>query len=181
METHEPTRRAAVPARLGPTDPTDISSMLGLIVLSAVQILRGSAGAIALRDRPSGPLAIRASYGLEDEVVAALHPRLDEVILGKLGKVGEQVSLVWQAAAAEWAQRERIAQILALPLAEPSAPLTGVIYVFRHPSAARFERSDLDVLSIFARQATATIHQARLAASTVFSVTPSALISGWRS
>jgi signal transduction histidine kinase len=132
-----------------------------------VQILRGSAGAIALRDERSGRLLIRASYGLEDDVVAALHPRLDDVIMDKIGKVGEQVALVWQAAAATWARRERIAQILALPLAEPSGALIGVIYVFRHPSAARFERSDLEVLSIFARQATATIQQARLAASTV--------------
>lgn len=42
-----------------------------------------------------------------------------------------------------------------------------MIYVFRHPSAARFETADLEVLSIFARQATATIQQARLAASTL--------------
>jgi len=154
-------------ARPEPPDPTDISSMLGLIVLSAVQILRGSAGAIALRDRPGGPLLIRASYGLDDEVVAALHPRLDDVILRNLGQIGQQVSLVWQPAAASWAQRERIAQILALPLPEPHGALIGVIYVFRHPSAARFESADRDVLSIFARQATATIQQARLAASTV--------------
>jgi len=141
--------------------------MLDLIVLSAVQILRGSAGAIALRDQPTGPLVMKASYGLDAEVVSALHPRLDDVILGKLGKVGEQVALVWQSAAASWAQRERIAQILALPLAESSGTLVGAIYVFRHPSAARFETTDLDVLGIFARQATATIQQARLAASTL--------------
>src|SRR5581483_7557415 len=120
-----------------------------------------------LRDRPGGPLLIRASYGLDDEVVAALHPRLDDVILRNLGQIGQQVSLVWQPAAASWAQRERIAQILALPLPEPHGALIGVIYVFRHPSAARFESADRDVLSIFARQATATIQQARLAASTV--------------
>jgi signal transduction histidine kinase len=167
VETDEQAQPSRVPARLGPADPTDISSMLGLIVLSAVQILRGSAGAIALRDTPADKLVIRASYGLEEEVVAALHPRLDDVILGKLGKVGEQVALVWQEAAASWAERERIAQILALPLADPSGPLVGVIYVFRHPSAARFETADRDVLSIFARQATATIQQARLAASAV--------------
>jgi signal transduction histidine kinase len=163
----QPPPRQTALARPRPPDPTDISSMLGLIALSAVQILRGSAGAIALRDRAGGPLVIRASYGLDDEVVEALHPRLDNVILDKLGKVGEQVALVWQPAAAAWAQRERIAQILALPLAEPAGPLIGVIYVFRHPSAARFEATDRDTLNIFARQTVATIQQARLAASTV--------------
>ncbi|MGE3913548.1 MAG: sensor histidine kinase [Chloroflexota bacterium] len=150
-----------------PADPTDMTSMLGLIVLSAVQILRGNAGAIALRDEPGPGLTIRASYGLDPDVVAGLHPRLDETILGSMGQVGEQVTLAWQAVAASWAQRERIAQILALPLTEPSRKLIGVIYVFRHPTAARFQSADLDVLNIFARQATATIQQARLTAATL--------------
>jgi signal transduction histidine kinase len=153
------------PALPAPPDPTDMSSMLGLIVLSAVQILRGSAGAIALRDEPGPGFTIKASYGLSNDVVAALHPRLDEAILGKLGQVGEQVALIWQPPAATWAQRERIAQILALPLSERSGKLIGVIYVFRLPSAARFEPADRDVLDIFARQASATIQQARLAAA----------------
>ena len=34
-------RRDQPPPALPPPDPTDMSSMLGLIVLSAVQILRG--------------------------------------------------------------------------------------------------------------------------------------------
>jgi K+-sensing histidine kinase KdpD len=136
-------------------------------VLSAVEILRGTAGAIALRDDPGPGLAIKASYGLSDDVVLALHPRLDEAILGHLGEVGEQVTLAWREAAASWAQRERIAQILALPLSERSGKVVGVIYVFRDLSAARFSPGDLDVLNIFARQATTTIQQARLAAATL--------------
>jgi signal transduction histidine kinase len=148
-----------------PPDPADMSSMLSLIVLSAVQILRGTAGAIALRDGPGRPLSIRASYGLKPEVVAALHPRLDEVILGTLGQVGEQVALVWQGEAASWAQRERIAQILALPLSDHAAKAIGVIYIFRDAAAARFSPADRDVLDVFARQAGTTIQQARLAAA----------------
>jgi signal transduction histidine kinase len=148
-----------------PPDPADMSSMLSLIVLSAVQILRGTAGAIALRDDPGSSLLIRASYGLKPEVVAALHPRLDEVILGTLGRVGEQVALVWQGEAASWAQRERIAQILALPLADHTSKAIGVIYIFRDAAAARFSPADRDVLDVFARQAATTIQQARLAAA----------------
>jgi signal transduction histidine kinase len=144
-----------------------MSSMLSLIVLSAVEILRGSAGAIALRDEPGPGLSIKASYGLAEDVVAALHPRLDEAILGNLGQIGEQVALAWRRAAASWAQRERIAQILGLPLSEPTGKLIGVIYVFRDLSAARFSPADLDVLNIFARQATTTIQQARLASATL--------------
>jgi signal transduction histidine kinase len=150
-----------------PPDLADMSSMLSLIVLSAVQILRGSAGAIALREEAGPALSIKASYGLADDVVAAMHPRLDETILGNLGQVGEQVALAWRRAATNWAQRERIAQILGLPLSEPNGKLIGVIYVFRDLSAARFSPADLDVLNIFARQATTTIQQARLAAATL--------------
>jgi signal transduction histidine kinase len=150
-------------AALPPPDPTDMSSMLGLIVLSAVEILRGTAGAIALRDEHGSNLSIRASYGLDRDVVAALHPRLDAVILGGLGQADDQVQLVWQPPAASWAQRERIAQILALPLLERSGKLVGVIYVFRDRSAARFSPADRDVLNIFASQATTTIQQTRLA------------------
>jgi signal transduction histidine kinase len=159
-----PTPELRIDAQPAP-DPTDMSSMLSLIVLSAVQILRGSAGAIALRDEPGSKLSIQASYGLDPEVVGALHPRLDEVILGKLGQVGDQVALVWQPPAASWAQRERIAQILALPLSERSGKLIGAIYVFRDLSAARFGPADRDVLDIFARQATTTIQQARIASA----------------
>jgi signal transduction histidine kinase len=144
-----------------------MSSMLSLIVLSAVQILRGSAGAIALRDEQGPGLSIKASFGLTDEVVAALHPRLDEMILGALGQVGEQVALTWHPPAASWAQRERIAQILGLPLSDRGSKLIGVIYVFRDLSAARFGAADLDVLNIFARQAATTIQQTRLAAATL--------------
>lgn len=146
-------------------DPTDMSSMLSLIVLSAVQILRGTAGAIALRDEPGSQLTIQASFGLSPEVVGALHPRLDEMILGHLGQVGDQVALVWQPPAASWAMQERIAQILALPLSERAGKLIGVIYVFRDLSTARFGPADRDVLDIFARQATTTIQQARLASA----------------
>src|SRR5688572_3050014 len=144
-----------------------MSSMLSLIVLSAVEILRGSAGAIALRDETGPNLSIEASYGLDRDVVAALHPRLDAVILGKLGHVDDQVTLTWQPPAASWAQRERIAQILALPLLERSGKLIGVIYVFRDRSSARFGQADRDVLNIFASQATTTIQQARIAASMI--------------
>jgi signal transduction histidine kinase len=45
--------------------------------------------------------------------------------------------------------------------------LVGVIYVFRHPSAARFEPRDRELLGLFARQAAAAIEQGRLAAATL--------------
>ena len=148
-------------------DPTDLGSMLNLIVLSAVQMLRGSAGAVALWDERDQQLKLRVGYGLDERALASLHPRLDRAILDVLGRVGEMVSLVWVPPEGNWTARQRLEQILALPLTNAAGKLIGVIYVFRHPSAARFEPSDLELLDLFARQAATAIEQAQLAAETL--------------
>ncbi|SRR6266540_662313 len=146
---------------------TDLGSTLNLIVLGAVQMLRGDAGAVALWSEEEQRLTIEASYGLDERTLSSLHPRLDRVILENLGRVGEMVSLVWVPPRGTWASRQRLEQILALPLTNRADRLVGVIYVFRHPSAQRFEPRDLELLGLFARQAATGIDQARLAAATM--------------
>jgi signal transduction histidine kinase len=141
--------------------------MLNLIVLSAAQMLRGSAGAVALWDEQQQRLVIHAGYGLDQETLTSLHPRLDRAILENLGRIGEMVSIVWVPPRRTWASHQRLEQILALPLKNDGDRLVGVIYVFRHPSAARFEAADLELLSVFARQAATAIEQGRLAAATL--------------
>ena len=148
-------------------DPTDLSSMLNLIVLSAVQMLRGSAGAIALWDEAGQRLAVRAGHGLDEATLATLHPRLDPAILGALGRVGETVSLLRVPPTGSVATHRQVEQILALPLSRDDGQLVGVIYVFRDPTAAPFEAGDLELLDLFARQAATAIEQARLATATL--------------
>jgi signal transduction histidine kinase len=148
-------------------DPTDLASMLNLIVLSAVQMLRGSAGAVALWDERRQRLGIEAGYGLDGQTLASLHPRLDRAILDNLGRIGEMVSVHWIPPRGSVASRQRLEQILALPLGDEDGRLVGVIYVFRHPSAAAFEPADLELLDLFARQAATAIRQARLASATL--------------
>ncbi|MBA2450728.1 MAG: hypothetical protein H0V51_22170 [Chloroflexi bacterium] len=179
---------------------TDLRAILDLIVLGAVQMLRGSAGAVALWDEAEARLAVGAGYGLDERTLGSLHPRLDQVILDHLGRVGETVSVFPVPPDGAGMADDIPTQILALPLtvagrgpvgaedveapgsasrfphpAEggqvPPVPargpdLVGVIYVFREPSAARFEASDLELLDLFARQARTAIEQARLAAAT---------------
>ncbi len=159
--------RGPAPDRSAPLDPTDLASMLGLVVLSAVQMLRGSAGAVALWDEEVERLSIESSYGLDEQTLAYLHPRLDPLILQNLGRIGEMVSLMWVPPRKTWHTRQRLEQILALPLSNASDRLVGVIYVFRHPSAARFEPRDLELLALFASQAATAIEQGRLAAATL--------------
>ena len=141
-------------------DPTDLRSILDLIVLSAVEMLRGSGGAVALWDGEGGRLTIRSSYGLDERALESLHPRLDRAILEHLGKIGETVAVL-EVPEGDDAARRTPRQILALALR-----LAGVIYVFRDPAAGRFEPRDLELLDLFARQAVTAIEQARLAAAT---------------
>lgn len=139
--------------------------MLQLIVVSAVEILQGSAGVIALLQRDAldqEELVPRASYGLPAGAVASLHPRLDRAILSVLGQLNEQVSVLYvpTAGLGDWAYRYHI---LALPM-QREDHLLGVIYVFRLPAAEGFTVRDLQVLDVFARQAAGALEQAHTTA-----------------
>src|SRR5947209_6925732 len=137
----------------------DPAPVLQLIVISAVEILQGSAGVIALLEGER--LVPRASYGLPAGAVATLHPRLDRAILNVLGQLGEQVSVLYVPSGfGDWARRYHV---LALPM-QHGEQLLGVIYVFRPPDAGGFSDRDLHVLDVFARQAAGALQQGRATA-----------------
>jgi signal transduction histidine kinase len=137
----------------------DPSPVLQLIVVSAVEILQGAAGVIALLENDR--LVPRASYGLPAGALASLHPRLDRVILNVLGQLGEQVSVLYLPSGfGDWARRYHV---LALPM-QQREQLLGVIYVFRYVDAGGFSDRDLHVLDVFARQAAGALQQARATA-----------------
>src|SRR5262249_41546766 len=136
-------RSAAIAATVA--DPAPV---LQLIVVSAVEILQGSAGVIALLEGEH--LVPRASYGLPSGAVASLHPGVDRAILNGLGELGEQVSVLYVPTGfGDWARRYHV---LALPM-QHQEQLLGVIYVFRQSDAGGFSDRDLHVLDVFARQA----------------------------
>ena len=137
----------------------DPAPVLQLIVVSAVEILQGAAGVIALLENER--LMPRASYGLPVGALASLHPRLDRAILNVLGQLGEQVSVLYLPSGfGDWARRYHV---LALPM-QQREQLLGVIYVFRHADAGGFSDRDLHVLDVFARQASGALQQARATA-----------------
>ncbi len=149
-----PNRSAEIAATVA--DPAPV---LQLIVVSAVEILQGSAGVIALME--GGRLIPRASYGLPSGAVASLHPRLDRAILNVLGQLGEQVSVLYVPTAfGDWARRYHV---LALPM-QHEEELIGVIYVFRQSDVGGFSDRDMHVLDVFARQAAGALQQARATA-----------------
>jgi signal transduction histidine kinase len=136
----------------------DPAPVLQLIVVSAVEILQGAAGVIALLE--GDRLVPRASYGLPAGALASLHPRLDRVILNVLGQLGEQVSVLYlPSGLGDWARRYHV---LALPMQQEE--LLGVIYVFRYVDAGGFSDRDLHVLDAFARQASGALQQAQATA-----------------
>jgi len=137
----------------------DPAPVLQLIVVSAVEILQGAAGVIALLE--GDRLVPRASYGLPEGALSSLHPRLDRAILNVLGQLGEQVSVLYLPSGfGDWARRYHV---LALPM-QQHEQLLGVIYVFRHVDAGGFSDRDLHVLDVFARQAAGALQQARATA-----------------
>jgi K+-sensing histidine kinase KdpD len=149
-----PTRSAEIAATVA-----DPSPVLQLIVVSAVEILQGAAGVIALQE--DDRLVPRASYGLPAGALAGLHPRLDRAILNVLGQLGEQVSVLYLPSGfGDWARRYHV---LALPMQQRDQIL-GVIYVFRYPDAGGFSDRDLHVLDVFARQAAGALQQGRATA-----------------
>jgi signal transduction histidine kinase len=138
----------------------DPAPVLQLIVISAVEILQGSAGVIALLEDDG--LVPRASYGLPAGALASLHPRLDRAILNVLGQLGEQVSVLYVPSGGfgDWARRYHV---LALPMQHEDR-LLGVIYVVRPPDVGGFSDRDLHVLDVFARQAAGALQQGRATA-----------------
>jgi K+-sensing histidine kinase KdpD len=137
----------------------DPAPVLQLIVVSAVEILQGAAGVIALLE--GDRLMPRASYGLPPGALTNLHPQLDRVILNVLGQLGEQVSVLYLPSGfGDWARRYHV---LALPM-QHNEQLLGVIYVFRYVDAGGFSDRDLHVLDVFARQASGALQQARATA-----------------
>src|SRR5205807_6848651 len=136
----------------------DPAPVLQLIVVSAVEILQGAAGVIALLE--GDRLVPRASYGLPEGALSSLHPRLDRAILNVLGQLGEQVSVLYLPSGfGDWARRYHV---LALPMQQEQ--LLGVIYVFRYVDAGGFSDRDLHVLDAFARQASGALQQAKATA-----------------
>ena len=96
----------------------DPSPVLQLIVVSAVEILQGAAGVIALLEDER--LVPRASYGLPAGALAGLHPRLDRAILNVLGQLGEQVSVLYLPSGfGDWARRYHVLALPMHPYLEP--------------------------------------------------------------
>ncbi|MGD8465814.1 MAG: ATP-binding protein [Anaerolineae bacterium] len=145
------------------TSRLDLESLLELTLRSAVEILRGQAGIIVLRDR-QGALQVRASYGLPNRVLRFFQPLwadladMDELqeVLSRWHLPDLQMRLGVVAAAAGLA----FSRLVALPLVIEEE-LIGAIYIFRSMGGA-FSANDQALLAAFADQAAIAVRNAEL-------------------
>ncbi|MGD9375676.1 MAG: ATP-binding protein [Anaerolineae bacterium] len=131
------------------TSRLDLESLLELTLRSAVEILRGQAGIIVLRDR-QGALQVRASYGLPNRVLRFFQ------LLSRWHLPDLQMRLGVVAAAAGLA----FSRLVALPLVIEEE-LIGAIYIFRSMGGA-FSANDQALLAAFADQAAIAVRNAEL-------------------
>lgn len=140
----------------------DLPSVLRLIIQSAVEMLSGRAGLIALRQE-DGNFRMEASYGVAGRREDFFSPLFSDIpglgsphdLLGwaipdlerKLGQVTRALGM-------------GLTRVVALPMAIEEQ-LIGVIYVFRTGGIA-FGQSDRQLLASFADQAAIAVQNARL-------------------
>ncbi len=144
------------------TSRLDLPSVLGLIIASAVEMLQGQVGLIALRQE-EGDFWVRASYGLHPDLLPLFSPLLTDIPHlaspaqaphWRIPDLHLKLSLVAVAAGVS------LRQVVALPLILEGA-LIGVIYVFRTEGGA-FSANDRQVLASFADQAAIAVRNASL-------------------
>jgi PAS domain S-box-containing protein len=134
-----------------------LSSLLELILQSAVEILAGQAGLITLR-RDDGAFAPFAGIGLPVRALPLFEPLWRD--LESEEKRGVIPDLTLRLALASKAAGVPLRQVVTLPL-KTGQEITGYIFIFRARGAA-FSNNDQQVLGAFANQAAVAVQNARL-------------------
>jgi PAS domain S-box-containing protein len=137
----------------------DLPSLLGLILTSAADMVRGEAGVIALRSGESSTtLTIRASYGIPQTLL----PRFAPLLSGFPVDAAEYAIPDLQVRLSKVVQSIRLPlhQVIALPLTFEER-LLGVIYLFRS-GGVEFSTNDRSVLVSFGDQAAIAVRNAQL-------------------
>lgn len=144
------------------TSRLELPSLLRLILSSAVDMVGGEAGLIALRG-PDEQFAVRASIGIPVTVLSFFKPLWENLPLPRgsadlarwgIPDLSARLGLV--AASVDISLR----QVVALPLILEEN-LEGIIYVFRERDHS-FSANDRQVLASFADQAAIAVRNARL-------------------
>jgi PAS domain S-box-containing protein len=139
------------------TSQLDLRAVLRLILESAIELVGGKIGLIALADS-DGSYKIQASYGLSARMIPLVRPffadlpGLDESREFNIPDLERRLQIVMRAIGMS------LYQVVALPMIVGDM-LVGVIYVLRQSA---FTFADRRALSAFAGQAAIAVHNARL-------------------
>lgn len=138
----------------------DLGSVLGVVIESAVQILAGTSGLIALYDSdlPDSPLQVRAAWGLPPEIWPAFRRLLDVPLDHDEAHI-QQRAIALRDIAME--TNLPLRQTIALSLTFYGNNI-GTIYVFRAAVNVAFSAEDEQILRAFADQAAIAVTNARL-------------------
>ncbi|MCS7060903.1 MAG: ATP-binding protein [Anaerolineae bacterium] len=137
------------------TSQLDLDQVLRLILQSAVDMLNGQAGIVALVE-PDGSYQIRQAYGVAKPILDELKP-----MLATAADVHEAAELL-EGSLIALAKRFGIGfwQVVSLPL-QAGDDFLGAIYIFRIGSGG-FSANDRQILQSFADQAAVAVNNARL-------------------
>ena len=146
----------------------DLETVLSTIVAKAVQLSGTEAGAIYVFDDLQREFRLRATYGMDQELIEALtHQRigLDEPNVVQALAQGEPVQVAdlregAPSAASEVVQRAGFRAVLVAPLLR-GEEIVGMLVVRRRTPGA-FPQSTIDLIKTFAAQSAVAIENARL-------------------
>ena len=137
------------------TSQLDIDEVLRLILQSAVDMLNGQAGIVALIE-PAGHYRIRQSYGVAKPILDELNPIVENV------SDAREATQLLQRGLVSIANRVGVGfwQVVSLPL-QAGDDFLGTIYIFRVGTGG-FSTNDRQILQSFADQAAVAVNNARL-------------------
>jgi putative nucleotidyltransferase with HDIG domain len=168
----ETSRRASEFAALHETaqaiaGETDLSSLLALIVDRAMHLLSPMAGAIFLLDTLRDELEIVVST--DPTIPIGTRMAVNQGLAGRVVRERQPVMVNdysnWEGKSAIFAQHS-IRAVVEAPLLF-SGELLGVIFVYeKEDSARQYTQEDIHLLDLFASQAAAAVHSARLLSET---------------
>ena len=146
----------------------DLETVLATIVAKATQLSNADAGAIYVFDEAAQEFRLRATYGLEDAIVAAL--RDSHIRLGQTGiseaverRVPIQIPDVQYdpSITLDIIVRAGFRALLYVPLLGSSSKIVGALVV-RRKQPGEFANSTIELLQTFAAQSVLAIENARL-------------------
>jgi GAF domain-containing protein/DNA-binding response OmpR family regulator len=145
----------------------DVEAVLTTIVAKAVQLSNTEAGAIYVFDAADREFRLRATYGMDDAIIAAIrdrHIHMGETVIGRAAELRApmQISDIMNdpSSVLDVIVRAGFRALLTVPLLGADR-VVGALIV-RRKAPGEFAKSTVDLLQTFAAQSVLAIQNARL-------------------